>query len=96
MQSSCDKRRSEKQGEEMGGTFFDLDQRLEERLLVLLLERLQDTTEAGLSDQCHGRRQHMEQNGRVNPGKQSSGRMHRYTPCRGSGGIARRRARGAR
>ena len=42
MQSSCDKRRSEKQGEEMGGTFFDLDQRLEERLLVLLLERLQD------------------------------------------------------
>ena len=33
----------------MGGTFFDLEQRLEERLLVLLLERLQDTTEAGRS-----------------------------------------------
>ena len=48
----------------MGGTFFDLEQSLDERLLVLLLERLQeqDTTEAGLPDQRHGR-QHIEQNG---------------------------------
>ena len=50
-------------------TFFDLEQRLEERLLVLVLEHLQDTTQAGLPDQRHGRRRRIEQNGRVNPGK---------------------------